>query len=144
MSKIYTTREKKKLAEKIERIKDEKNIKKITEIIFTNNPNIKVSKNSAGILLKFNELENKTYHLLDKYIVKIQQQKISDFVANTETTSNNKCSHDIDIYTHRYKLSNKEKNIIRKKRYEEELTDDIIYNSDSDIESIFTKMPNKN
>ena len=147
MDDNYSHTKKKKLAEKIMNIKDKKQLLKIKTIIFNENPSLSVVKNSTGILLYFQNLNNSTYIKLDDFlnnkIIKKYMKKINN-INNIE----NELSYDQNISssenvlslssnTNDYKYSNKERNIIRRKQYEETLnklnTNSKIQNDQVDI-----------
>lgn len=151
MNLSYNIKDKRKLAERIENVKDMKIIEQIKNIIFKENPNISVTKNSSGILLYFHNLTDKTYHKINKLFVKIENKQLNDltktFSDNNETTELDNNVQPIDNPNSRdkYRLSNKEKNIIRRKQYEKDIgetEDNELYISDDDKStnnSVFVK-----
>ena len=126
---------KKKLASKISELRNKEDLKKIKKIIFEANPNIAVNKDSGGILMFFQNLNIDTYINLEKYLKEIELRKITNRTKKItrssdklQNGSDNSCNK-INISDHmifnsndpknaEFKYSNKEKNIIRKKEYE--------------------------
>ena len=147
MDNNYSHTKKKKLAEKIMNIKDKKQLLKIKTIIFNENPSLSVVKNSTGILLYFQDLKISTYVKLDDFlnnkIIKKYMKKINNInnIENELSCDQNTASSDIvsslSSNTNDYKYSNKERNIIRRKQYEETLnnlnTNSKIQNDQIDI-----------
>jgi hypothetical protein len=109
---------KKKIARRIERIKDKKILTNILKIIKTINPDVLMTVNDNGVFIKFNDLDSETYTKLDNYLHKIST-KLSDesesFISTEFTSlSQSQSQDDIDCDN---KLSNKEKLLIKKQIY---------------------------
>lgn len=124
---------KKKLASKISELRNKEDLKKIKKIIFETNPNIAVNKDSGGILMFFQNLNIETYFNLENYLKEIEIRKItnrtnkitrsSEKLQNGSDSACNKLSDRMifngnDQKNAEFKYSNKEKNIIRKKEYD--------------------------
>ena len=133
MDNTYSHEKKKKLAEKISRQKKEDMVK-IMEIIYESNKNI--TENQNGVFLLFNKLDDATYHKLDLYLRSITKKKSSD--GNVLTSDNNTKSDkseqkeftsyskndfpDQEKLNPKLKYSNRERNIIKRQRYDNHLT----------------------
>ena len=162
MSKIYSYDDMEKLSHKIQRIKRKKNLEDIRDIILNNNKNIKITENSYGIYLCFNQLSNDTFIKLEKYVKKYfeleaSNKKTSSFTIplsshNDEDKYSNNENYLYDGNS-RLKFSNKEKNLIKKRLYDKalklnsEINDyekNFVVNSDSDekSEELVTKADN--
>ena len=133
MNNNYSFIKKKKLAQRIMNIKDKIQLLKIKAIIFEENPSLSVVKNSTGILLYFQNLENITYIKLENFLNNRTLKMCIKKINNINTIENNIFS-DINVSSSEnllnltsndtdYKYSNKEKNIIRRKQYEETLSE---------------------
>ena len=126
----YSHTRKQKLANKLEKIEDKKDLKAVKNIIYKNNPNLEVAKKSKHLVMYFQNLTDNTYVELDNYIqkklLKKCAEKIQD-INDLETTISNE-SETINNFLYiddnsnnnsiKYKYSNREKNLMRRKRYE--------------------------
>lgn len=166
MSVKYTSIKKQELAKRIsETIKEkygkEKSIEiseKIFKIINDNNKDFEYTKNSSGIVFLFNGLSDNTYMKIENYLNSLDKktiQKITDSIdkntdmINTELDTefgNTSTGSDKNINP-KYKLSNKEKNILKRREYEVELEkDNGTFEETSEFgktHSIFKKTGNK-
>ena len=97
---------------------------KIKKIIFDENPSLSVVKNSTGILLYFQNLKTSTYYKLENYISNNTLKKCIKKMNNIESIENTIFS-DLNVSSSEnlslvkqseYKYSNKEKNIIKRKK----------------------------
>ena len=133
MSTKFSHTKKKKLAERISNITDIKELKTIKKIIFDFNPDLPVSKNPSGMLMYFQNLEEETYteleNFLDKKILKECAKKVKN-INNLESilssdilSSSNVISDNSDQHVSKFKYSNKEKNIMRRKNYEKKINE---------------------
>lgn len=108
----------KKIAKRINRIKDKKIIIEIIKIIKTINPELILTENDNGILMRFNMLSQETYAKLDNYIHKNISKKICEISENSVHSEYIPYStEDISSTKEKYKLSNKEKTLIKKQKY---------------------------
>lgn len=108
----------KNLSRRIHKISDKKILKAIIIIIKTMNPEVSITENDNGMFIKFNSLTQQTYAKLDNYIHKNVTKKLSDESENPTTTEYITYSPDeTDASTAKYKLSNKEKTLIKKQNY---------------------------
>lgn len=141
MSVKYTSIKKQELAKRItETIKEkygkEKSIEiseKIFKIINDNNKDFEYTKNSSGIVFLFNGLSDNTYTKIENYLNSIDKktiQKITDSIdkntdmINTELDTEFGNTSTGSDKNPKYKLSNKEKNILKRREYEVELEKD--------------------
>ena len=131
MSKIYKYDDMEKLSQKIKKIKKKKYLEEIRDIIITNNPKLNITENSYGIYLCFNELTNDTFIKLEKYVKKcleIEDVKKNNsefnFINSLQSDNNNeekKQNNNFFDNNSRLKFSNKEKNLLKKKLYDNAL-----------------------
>ena len=125
-----THEKKKNIKDRIEKIKRKSNLIQIYKII-QNNSDISKTENNNGIFLYFNNLKDETYIKLEEYLDTIDIDiKNTDSEITTNISETNKNIIDTD-YGSKLKLSNKERNIIKRKQYDKILSDnnDIIYTS---------------
>ena len=133
MSAKYSHTKKKKLAEKLEKLTNKKDLKIVKQIININNPNMDVLKKSSCVLMYFHNLTDKTYVELDDYITKKLLKECAKKVQhmNELESAMSDDLHDVSSANsgneqekkNKYKYSNKEKNLIRRKKYEKALNE---------------------
>jgi hypothetical protein len=107
----------KKMAKKINKINDKKIYTDIIKIIKVMNPDLIITENDNGMFIKFNKLSQQTYLKLDNYIYKNVTKKISDDSDTITTEYVPYVQDEIDSTTEKYRLSNKEKTLIKKQKY---------------------------
>lgn len=120
MSSEYTLEKKKQLARKISKIKDTEIYREIFRIIQKDNSDYTENKN--GVLVNFNGLSDSTYKLIENIINNNINNNSDSFSTDYVSYSN-----DDDDAIDKYKLSNKEKNIIKRKSYEQSDINNIDY-----------------
>lgn len=148
MSNRYTHQEKKRLAEKIGKIKKKEYLIKILKIIKKEKQGI--TSNDNGLLMYFHDLNDDTYDLISEVVEEYEVEHTEDNVdkifiekasyqpyATDEFPSQSKISPKL-------KYSNKEKNILKRRRYDNIHSSDNsdVYYKDFDINS--TKSPSSN
>ena len=151
-SKTFTLDDKKKLKEKIEKLKSREIIEKIKNVILKNNPQLSLTQNSSGVLLFFHNLTNETYEKIELIIKKNDAEKIKSIQILSDdkpTITSEQVSNLKDPIQTNNRLSSLEKNIIKKKDYYEKLKEenncdeDIIYRSDDDPDIFLSKFSDK-
>jgi hypothetical protein len=157
METEYSFEHKEKIAKQIQRLKKRQHFIDIQNIIINHNPEINITTNHSGHFMYFQNLKTDTYIAIEKYIKKININRIlsenSDNV-DKNTLNNEKNIDDIKKYSHendqffdnpRLKYSNKEKNLIKRKNYDEEVNNQgethviIIENPNLENKKIFVK-----
>ena len=111
--KIYSAIEKKNIVHKIEQIKNKKNFIEIFKII--KNDNIKYTQNRNGLFIDMNKLSNSTIYKIDQYLKSLElnlSESETKLSVDSLTFSNNE--DDIRNIIGTYKLTNHEKNILKK------------------------------
>jgi hypothetical protein len=148
----YPHDKKKRLAERIAKLKRKEDMIKIAEIIRQDNKNI--TENQNGLFMFFHAMNDETYIKIDSYLKSLTKKKSSD----ENTTSENKSDKEFTSYTQndfpdqeklnaKLKYSNKEKNIIKRQRYDDYINsenNDNIYqkfNVDQESEEIPQEKP---
>jgi len=122
----YSFEKKKRLASKISNMKNKENLKKIKDIIFKENPDISVRKNSRGMLMYFQNFTVETYYKLDKLLIKIEADRVKKQTKTiTETSDKMIYSSEEPMSTTDYsrtrtrlRYSNVEKKLIKRLEYE--------------------------
>lgn len=137
--KIYTHNERKQISCKIKKIKKKEDYIKLFKII-KEDKNNKFTENSNGIWLDFKTLDNKTVKHVDDFINHVisKEKASSDSVNSIEYVPYSK---DELAYTKNQpgpKLSNYEKSILRRHRYDKE----IVEFSSSEENKLFKKKNN--
>lgn len=128
--------QKKIIKYRIEQIKNKNCLIEIYEIIKRDN-SINITENNNGMFMHFNNLKNETYLNLEKYLNNVEKiiKNKNDISSNLSELNSNISENNSDIMSigSKLKLSNKEKNIIKKKQYdkimseESECFKDIVY-----------------
>lgn len=140
MNNTFTYEKKKKLADKISKLKRKEDIVKIFEIIYEQDQN--VTENQNGLFMIFNNLNDSTYNKIDLYLKSITKKQSSP-VSETNTSEKKEFVSyvknefpDQDHFNPKLKYSNKEKNIIKRQRYEKMITSE----KDSDENNVYKKL----
>lgn len=122
----YTFKQKKKLMSKIEKIKKEKYLIAIMNII-KDDPKCKDGTEcDDGVFLYFHNLEDETYNKIDEYIKDLKKHK------KLVQTSESDVISDYTPYSYqdgmelnaKLRLNNQEKSILKRKQYETEISND--------------------
>ena len=119
----YSYEKKKRLADKISKIKKKDDMVKVLEIIYEDNKNI--TENQNGLFMLFHNLDDSTYHKLDAYLKSVSKKRSSTGSITSDSISEKKeyKSYIDDDFDHNrlnpnMKYSNKEKNLIKRNRYD--------------------------
>lgn len=128
----YSFEKKKKLATKISEMKNKTNLRKIKKIIFDKNPGITARKNDRGYLMFFHNYENETYYKIEKFLNKIEKEKLEKHAKSiTENSDHLILSSDAPSATDyskertRLRYSNREKRLIKRRIYEKIISEKI-------------------
>lgn len=117
----YSHEDLEKIVRDISKIKSQKNLEKVKDIIISNNPELKVTENSNGIFMHFNNLNNSTYVELENFINQLKAAKNpTQSEKLSETQMSESKPHDefsINYNNSKLKFSNREKTIIKRKHY---------------------------
>ena len=120
----YDYSKKLQLVRKINKIKKKDYLINIFKIILKDNKDF--SENNNGVFIFFHNLADETYEKLEmyvNYIFKLHQKNItselSDTIKNSDIVSTLENKKEIFISSN---LSNKEKSLLRRKKYEEYIT----------------------
>lgn len=108
--KNYSSNLKKKIANRVENLKSKKHFKEIFKIIHTQNLSNSYTKDSSGVYINFNTLDNNTLKAIEDYL-NIINPKTDSIPLPTKYTP-----YFFDDYTPKdsgIKLSNHEKNILK-------------------------------
>ena len=143
MSEKYTHDMKKKLANKIKKIKKKEDMAKILNIILVDNPSYMENKN--GLFMFFHKLKDCTYEKIDKELKNInRKKKYYTESINSENLSERKeyRPYAQDEFpsqqgiSPKLKFSNREKSLIKRRRYDkninEDVNSDVVYTNFSD------------
>jgi hypothetical protein len=123
----YTTNKKKKLAKRINDLRTI-NEKRAVYNIIQKSDNIDTRESNNKILMLFNNLSDTTYHKIEKYIDKVDKKRL-DNDGNTINTDDyvpyakDEFPSQKD-FSPKLKYSNKERNLIKRKRFDEKLAEE--------------------
>jgi len=128
MSSKYTTEYKKKMATRIMRLKKESDQLHVLEII-QKHENKAIREADENILMFFHDYSEETYHRIDKFLRRIHKKNKENTMTDTAiTTDTDYIPYTQDEFTSqsvhspKLKYSNKEKNLIKRRRYDMELS----------------------
>ena len=126
MSKIFSIDDKKDLANRIQKIKRKNILKKIMKIIIKNNE--KYLENNNGVYMFFHNLKNETYSELEICLKSIEKKiKNKSNLTNESPLSDTKYkpyiekNNNILNQSNILRLSNTEKNLIKRKAYDKKI-----------------------
>lgn len=111
------------LVDKISKIRKKKILEEIRDIIINNNPNIQVTSNANGLFFHFHNLTQETYVKIDDVLKNYSNNKKklhSDNLSSDYLYSNDDFPFENNP---KLKYSNKEKNIIKRKMYDNAIND---------------------
>lgn len=150
----YTFEKKKKLAEKISNMKNKLYLKRIKDIIYEENPEISVRKSNRGVLMYFQNFTPLTYYKLDKFIIKLEMDKVKRQTKSITDTSDKlilsseePLTVDYSKTRTRLRYSNIEKKIIKRLEYEKIIKNNkqlILKNNQEGNINKMSGLPNKN
>lgn len=125
----YTHEQRQKLADSIRKLRKKDHMIKIAEIIYEDNKNI--TENTNGLFMFFHKLNDTTYYKIDMYLRTLARKKantdsdINKSETDSEKNTLSKYHSQSDLYDDnneaKLKYSNKERNLIKRHRYEEQL-----------------------
>lgn len=121
---MYTQEYKKKLADKISQIKNKSIIINIYKIIKDDNKNIDALKNKNGVFVYFHALQDSTYNKIEQYLKKINPDSDINSEKLEYIPYTNDDFPDQEKLSPKLKYSNKEKNIIKRQRYNKIIAED--------------------
>ncbi len=126
----FSHEKKKRLAEKISKLKRKEDMVRITEIIYEDNKEI--TENQNGIFMMFHKLKPKTYQRIEEYIESLSKKSCDEYITSSESNVFDKkefVSYSKTDFpgqenlVSKLKYSNKEKNMIKRQRYGEIVRD---------------------
>ena len=127
----YSHSQKKRLATKIGNIKNKKQLIQIFKIM-EEDPICSYTENNNGMHLFFDKFSISTYKKLESYLEELKQssEKESSVTENSiDTPTSDTINYSQDeyanhnIFTPKLKLSNKEKNLLNRKKYDKAISD---------------------
>ena len=124
----YSVEDKEKLAKKIGKIKNKTHLKNILKMIKQDENIGKITKNSNGVFVMFHMVSNDTCNKINNYIIKSHRQTTSECSASSDMFYSDSCQYSETNETisgiekinyDDVKLSNEEKNIIKRRMYDD-------------------------
>jgi len=131
MVKKYTRDRKERMVAKINKLTKKEHFIKVFKII-QENENKPTKEIGDSMMMFFHDLKNETYEEIDKFLKTVQKkEKKNDIITDDyKPYSNDEFPHNKDI-SPKLKYSNKEKNLIKRKRYDQNLMEengsDVVY-----------------
>lgn len=124
----YSVEDKEKLVKKIGKIKNKTHLKNILKMIKQDENIGKITKNSNGVFVMFHMVSNDTCNKINSYIIKSHRQTTSECSASSDMFYSDSCQYSETNETisgiekinyDDVKLSNEEKNIIKRRMYDD-------------------------
>jgi hypothetical protein len=132
----YTYEQKEKLARRINKIKNKQKLIDILKIIQKDPSYDGMTENNNGIFMLFHKLTNDTYYKIDKYLKKNFNTTSDDPLTDSQSINIDSYTNDFDLDNQsKFKYSNKEKCIIKRKLYNNALNDLVNNDNDDDNDS---------
>jgi hypothetical protein len=121
----YTYEQKEKLARRINKIKNKQKLIDILKIIQKDSSYDGMTENNNGIFMLFHKLTNDTYYKIEKYLKKnFNTTSDEPFTDSLSVNNGDSYTNDFDLDNQsKFKYSNKEKCIIKRKLYNNALND---------------------
>jgi len=129
----YSFEQKERLARRIQKLKKPQYYMEIENIITKHNPELNITSNPSGKFMYFQNLKKETYYALEKYVRKILKLRtLSETSENIQYSPELvKYSEEDDPYSSnatnfgnpKLRYSNKEKNLIKRKEYDKQISD---------------------
>ena len=135
----YTHEKLKRLVERIEKVKKKRHLKKIYQII--KEDDVSMNQNSNGVFMFFDQLSMITYEKLEDYLDSLKKKEV-DASTSSVTSSDNHIYHSFyndgisHTITPKLRYSNREKNLIKRKNYDDEINqseENVIYYDFTDM-----------
>jgi hypothetical protein len=118
MTDIYTHQDKLELARKIEALKVPTDIKKIKQIIYTNNKGLHKAIDGDEVRMCFHKLTLQTYKYIEEFFKNKKIKKYNTTTINNISESSSNINTDYDDSV---RYTNKEKDILRRRNNEKKL-----------------------
>ncbi|AYV83574.1 MAG: hypothetical protein Hyperionvirus8_58 [Hyperionvirus sp.] len=142
----FSFEQKERLARRIQKLKKPKYYLEIEKIITDNNPQLDITENPSGKFMYFQNLTSETYVALEKYVRKILKVRVASLsedggvlkLSSPALSSENAEDPFLSNSTGNGKLkySNKERNLIKRKMYDEEINKE---QSEASTNQVFVK-----
>lgn len=149
----FSFERKKKMAAKISTMTNTDQLRKIRDIIFSENQNVSARKNNEGYLMYFQNYTNETYYKIEKYLNRVEKEKLEKQTrALTETSDHILSSEDPQFkdghsqvtfsqgdtdYTlsrSRLRYSNTERRLMKRRDYEKKISEGVNTQDPEDID----------
>jgi len=122
MNKKYSQGKKELLVRKFKSIKEINIILQIIKIILKYNPDVEITGNSSSTNILFGDLENITYYKIENFLKEFNKK--NDNITDYDyLQSEHESKEEITKCEPRLRYSNKEKMLLKKKHYEDNLND---------------------
>lgn len=124
----YTHDNRKDIAASIERLKNDEDYVVIFNILMGDDNNT-YSSNSNGVYLNLSNICDSTLDKINKYLNKVNKINKKNIINNNRIykKNNDVVYEDDDLISNKYKLSNYEKNILKKNKQQKMYEDNVEY-----------------
>jgi hypothetical protein len=129
----FSFERKRKMASKIGDIRDKATLRKIRDIIYAENNNVSAKKNDNGYLMYFQNFSDDTYYKIEKLLNKLEQDKLDRQTRSVTEMSSEDPNVNYNISRTRLRYSNREKRLIKRKQYENIISEKVTNTANNDI-----------
>lgn len=136
--KLYTENQIKGIKRKINKLKDENILVEILRVINDDPNNKRIFKNNDGVYMMFHNLTPHTYTVINKIADNYKIKEVNNIKTEFSLYSNDEFPLQ-DGISSKLKLSNREKNILKRKLYDKEINknyDENVVYSDFDVNNL--------
>ena len=114
----YSFEKKERMASKISDMRDVDTLRKIRDIIYSENVNASATKSGNGYLMYFQNYSDETYRKIEKLLHKIQKEKLERQTRSVTEMSSEDPNTNYNVSRTRLRYSNREKRLIKRQQYE--------------------------
>lgn len=132
---MFSHKRKERLANKISKIKRKKDLVKVYEIIQSDND--QYVENNNGLFFMFHSLKPETYKKLEKFIVEINNKRTNcvDSATSEDKLEYKPYAQDEFSLSPKLKYSNKEKNLIKRRQYDKDVSNENVVYKNFDVKN---------
>ena len=144
--KQYDNHDKEVMIKKISRLQKDEHLV-IRRIIKRNKPDIKMKKVNGGSYMYFHNLDNIVYHEIDKYLDELSKknnEELRKYISETDYNSTEDNADADSITQARLRLSNRERHMLNRQRFDKIRTDEIQESIDMNIRGVNANNTNTN
>lgn len=134
----YPFEKKERMASKISDMRDIDTLRKIRDIIYSENVNASATKSGNGYLMYFQNYSDETYRKIEKLLHNVQKEKLERQTRSVVELSSEDPNTNYNVSRTRLRYSNREKRLIKRQQYENIINANVlkIENRDTIVDTI--------